>query len=255
MIDYSKGKIYCIEPICEHEEGERYIGSTTKHYLSDRYFFHRMSYDKYKVGYGGRYSAYDLFDKYGYLNCQILLLENVDVSSKEELRMREGYYIRNMKCVNKRIAGRTKEEYKLEKKEMIIQERKDYYEQNKEHIDSVKGDCTQKSKDKAKQTRDAANILIDCPCGSKYLKYDLSRHNKTIKHKKFEAFLNGDVVEPVIVKLKYPERQEYRKANSDIVKCPCGSAITKYKMCDHIKSKKHQTYFQNNINNSINETD
>ena len=38
MVDYSKGKIYCIEPISEHDEGEIYIGSTTKHYLSDRYF-------------------------------------------------------------------------------------------------------------------------------------------------------------------------------------------------------------------------
>jgi len=36
MVNYQNGKIYFIEPICEHEENERYIGSTTKQYLSQR---------------------------------------------------------------------------------------------------------------------------------------------------------------------------------------------------------------------------
>ena len=34
MPDYSRGKIYKIEPIIEHEEHEIYIGSTSLKYLS-----------------------------------------------------------------------------------------------------------------------------------------------------------------------------------------------------------------------------
>ena len=34
--DYSKGKIYKIEPTVDHEENEIYFGCTTKEYLSQR---------------------------------------------------------------------------------------------------------------------------------------------------------------------------------------------------------------------------
>ena len=50
--DYSKGKIYKIEPICEHDEGEVYIGSTTKDYLSQRMVFHREGFNYWKTGNG-----------------------------------------------------------------------------------------------------------------------------------------------------------------------------------------------------------
>ena len=42
--DYSKGKVYKIEPISEHDDGEIYIGSTIKEYLSQRMTKHRYSY-------------------------------------------------------------------------------------------------------------------------------------------------------------------------------------------------------------------
>ena len=50
MVNYNNGKVYKIEPICEHEEGEIYIGSTTKDYLSKRMVEHRNKYKMYKSG-------------------------------------------------------------------------------------------------------------------------------------------------------------------------------------------------------------
>ena len=35
MTNYNNGKIYKIEPICEYDEGDIYIGSTTKEYRSE----------------------------------------------------------------------------------------------------------------------------------------------------------------------------------------------------------------------------
>ena len=49
-INYKNGKIYKIEPICEHDEGEIYIGSTTKQYLSQRMTAHRNGYKRFKEG-------------------------------------------------------------------------------------------------------------------------------------------------------------------------------------------------------------
>ena len=42
--DYSQGKIYKIEPTCDHEVRDIYIGSTTKQYLSQQMTNHRKQY-------------------------------------------------------------------------------------------------------------------------------------------------------------------------------------------------------------------
>ena len=48
MINYNNGKIYKIEPICDHDEWDIYIGSTTKQYLCQRMATHKYYYKKYK---------------------------------------------------------------------------------------------------------------------------------------------------------------------------------------------------------------
>ena len=50
MINYGNGKIYKIEPICEHDEGDIYIGSTTKEKLCQRMTTHRSSYKYWLSG-------------------------------------------------------------------------------------------------------------------------------------------------------------------------------------------------------------
>ena len=50
MVNYNNGKIYKIEPIVDHDEGDIYIGSTTKHYLSQRMDKHRGNYKSWKNG-------------------------------------------------------------------------------------------------------------------------------------------------------------------------------------------------------------
>ena len=121
--DFSRGKIYKIEPICEYEEGDIYIGSTTQDLLCKRMRDHRDLYKCWKNGKHHKYTSYVLFDKYGVDNCKIVLIENVNASNHDELLSREAYYIRAFSCVNKKIPLRTQTEYY-----------KDYYEDNKESI-------------------------------------------------------------------------------------------------------------------------
>jgi hypothetical protein len=84
MVNYLNGKIYKIEPNCEHEEHEIYIGSTTKKYLSQRMDKHRSDYKRWKIRKAKKIMSYDLFDKYGIENCCILLIESVNANSKDE---------------------------------------------------------------------------------------------------------------------------------------------------------------------------
>ena len=164
MVNYFNGKVYMIRPIVEHKEGEVYIGSTTKYYLSDRLFNHRDTYEKYKIGYGcGRFSVYDLFDKYGADNCAIYLLENVNAQSKNELHTREGFHITKTQCVNKILAGGRSREEILERKR---QYRIDNEEKIKEYIEIRKE-------------------KVICECGGSYTLNNKHHHIKTKKHQPF----------------------------------------------------------------------
>jgi len=146
-INYNNGKIYKIEPIGDHDEGDIYIGSTTKQYLSQRMTSHRSKYNQFKKNNCTKTNSFDLFDKYGIDNCQIVLLELVNVNSKIELHQQEAHYIKTLKCINKYIPLRTKKEYnkeykinnkekiieyKINNKEKIIEYDKKYRENNKE---------------------------------------------------------------------------------------------------------------------------
>jgi hypothetical protein len=56
-------------------------------------------------------------DEFGIENCKIELIENYPCNSKEELLKREGWYIKVTECVNKMVAGRTKQEWKQDNPE------------------------------------------------------------------------------------------------------------------------------------------
>ena len=160
-MNYANGKIYIIRPVPDHDDDEVYIGSTTKYYLSDRLAKHRETYEKYKVGYGcGRYAVYDIFDKYGSHNCQIYLVETVNAKSKDELHAREGFHIRNTKCLNKVNPS-------VQTREEILEKKRQY------RIDN---------KDKIKEYVEMRKEKVNCECGGMYTINNRTHHMKTKKH-------------------------------------------------------------------------
>jgi hypothetical protein len=105
MPNYQKSKIYMIIPYNQSEEGDIYIGSTTRP-LSERMNEHRCRAKENKLC-----KSKVLFDKYGAENLKIELIENYPCDNKEKLSSREGLFQRKMKCVNKAVAGRQLWEY------------------------------------------------------------------------------------------------------------------------------------------------
>ena len=127
--DYSKTKIYMVEPIMEHPPEHIYYGSTTKQYLSQRMSTHRGHYKSYKESKGHKfYTLFELIDIYGLNNMKIYLVENYPCITKDEKASREGFYIRSNPCINKNIPGRTIKEWQQ------LPKYKDYQkEYNKKH--------------------------------------------------------------------------------------------------------------------------
>jgi len=85
--DYSNGRIYFVEPICDHEENEVYYGSTLQK-LCKRMDKHRSDYKRWKNGKKNKIMCFELFEKYGVESCKIFLVELYPCTSREELEGR-----------------------------------------------------------------------------------------------------------------------------------------------------------------------
>ena len=178
-------KIYKIIPVCEYEEGDVYYGSTTQIYLCGRMSNHRQTYKKWKNNEYHFITCFELFDKYGIENCKIELVEELNNITREELLLRERYYIENFKCINKDRPIITKEEVKIYKAE--------YHQQNKNNDEY---------KEKRKIYNDKYNekvklIKIKCDCGIEYCIRKKNRHLQSPSH---------------ILKIKLQTDEEFRKA-------------------------------------------
>jgi hypothetical protein len=180
--DYANGRIYKIEPICEHDENEVYYGSTCQ-LLCKRMDTHRSGYTSWKAGKHNKASSYELFEKYGVENCKIYLVELYPCETKEELFAREGYYIKNNKCVNKNVAGRTSKERYKDNKTEICKNQKQYYEDHWVEINEKQKKYTLENIDKIKEYRQTKNV---CNCGGQYTNSDRSKHYKTKMHIKWQ---------------------------------------------------------------------
>ena len=195
-VNYNNGKIYKIEAL-NGEEGDIYIGSTTKQYLSQRMTAHRNDYNKWKQGKHNKVTSYDLFEKYGINNCEIILLENCPCDSKDQLHARESHYIKTLDCINKCIPGRTKKEWEEDNKDKRAEQNKQYREANRDKILEGKKQYREANKDKIKQYREAnrEQVLeqrkqkITCDCGSIHRRDDKSKHLKSKKHQAYVASL------------------------------------------------------------------
>ena len=124
MNRYENGKIYKITDVGYNK---CYIGSTCES-LSKRMERHRKRYKEYIKGrIEKKTTAIDILNEFGIENCTIQLIENYPCQSKEELFKREGEHIKATECVNRQIAGRTQQEWKLDNPEQA----REYYERGK----------------------------------------------------------------------------------------------------------------------------
>ena len=182
MSKYQNGKIYKIVDIGYNK---CYIGSTTEN-LSQRMARHR-SQSKKRNGNHFRVCSFDVFDEYGVENCKIELIENFSCNTKEELMRREGEYIKNLNCVNKIIAGRTKKEHYEDNKEHILEHNRLYKELHKEEKRELNKTYYKNNIEQIKSTQ---NKVIDCECGVAYTKRNKARHEKTKHH---QTYLNTNI--------------------------------------------------------------
>ena len=181
--DYSKGKIYKIEPIIEHDEGDIYIGSTCHDKLSQRMAKHRSQYNYWKKGNViPKLMSFEIFDKYDLKNCCIVLIEEVKANAIDELLAREKHYIKSFKCLNKKIPLNTDKEYYEENKSTILQKIRNYRKNNRVKINEQKKQYYEKNKINESEYK---KQKYHCECGSICRIHEKLRHFRSKKHIKF----------------------------------------------------------------------
>ena len=169
MPNYQEGKIY---KVSNTVNDEIYIGSKTRK-LSQRMAEHR------KTGNIKRHEhlpIYKAFMEFSVENFFIELIEKCPCNDKEELRKKEGEYIRQLKpSLNMIIAGRTCKEYYIDNKECIREQHKDWRENNNQKVKEYK-------ENNKEAIRAYKSEQITCECGCDVTRNHLARHKRSAKH-------------------------------------------------------------------------
>lgn len=188
-MDYQNSKIYCIS-----NDDLHYVGSTART-LKERLSGHRSDYFQYLDGKCHYKSSYEVI-KMG--KHDIKLIENFPCDTKAELVAREYEIIKEYKalyadkCVN--IDGvnpkQTDDEYYQKARDRA----KAYYVENKaeckekmrqSYVDNKEQRLAQvKAYREANHDKIMAKLLtqVECECGDKIAKCNLTRHKKTQRH-------------------------------------------------------------------------
>jgi gas vesicle protein len=190
-MDYKNGKIYCIR---SHKTDLIYIGSTTQP-LYKRLNTHKRMYKAFLKTGKRDTSSYKIFelDESPYIE----LICNCPCKDKNELNREEGKYIREIECVNRCVAGRTGKEYRQENKEQVAKYIKKYQQEHKEELKKYNQKRYQDGKEEIKERvkkyrqehkeeiKKRTSEKITCECGTVINRSSKTRHERTIKHKKF----------------------------------------------------------------------
>ena len=211
---YKNGRIYCIR---NNINDDVYVGSTTQP-LSKRMAEHRS---RVKNNTKSHYLFYQKMKELGIENFYIELVEECSCENLEQLRKKEGEYIRKMGTLNRIISGRTDREYQQDNKEKIKENKRLYH---LEHQEEFNDKCKKWYEEHRAEVLQKNSEQIECECGVNYTRNHKLRHLDSAVHKKFLE--TGE---------KYKPKGE---------QCECGGFYTRANKAVHIKTQHHQSYLK-----------
>jgi len=237
MVNYQEGKVYKIVP--NTDDDICYIGSTCKKYLCQRMAEHKQDYKKWKNGTHNKVTSYNLFEKYGFENCRIELLEIYPCNSRDELTKKEAGYIRALNCVNKVLPDRTGQEiqekhkiYYCENRDTILEQRKKYQQENRDTISEQQKKYQQENRDTILEQRkihyyENRDTILE----QRKIYYDENKDKFLEKNKKYYQ----------------TNKEELNKKRNEKYTCQCGSTLRISDKSRHERSKKHIDFITSQV--------
>ena len=151
MPDYQQGKIYKIT--CGDET---YYGSTAMT-LRERMWLHKSNYKRWKNGTDSKCACFNLFDKYGFDNCPIELVEDYSCETKKELLIREDWYMDNNDCINEKSAYTSKEEQLEQMRQRHQDHKEEENEKSRQWYQDHKEEASEKSRQRHQDHKEELN--------------------------------------------------------------------------------------------------
>ena len=211
MSEFSKERIY---KILSTIIDDVYVGSTCQP-LTKRLYEHKKTIGKQTYE---NNKFYCKMQELGSDNFYIDLVENYPCSTREELRAREGEWIRKISTLNKLIAGRDSKGYCDDNAEMLRQKTKEYKAEHKEHYKEYMKAYRETKLEEIKAHR---NIYIE-------------QNREIILEQKRQHRLENKEQLCESRKNKYGEHGQIQ------VECDCRCVVTKCNLTRHLKSKNHE---------------
>jgi hypothetical protein len=196
MPDYGCGKVYAIVG----EDGlEIYVGSTAQP-LHKRWHGHKKM-AKFKPE---RAIYKHIAENGGFEKFRIILVEEYPCENRQQLLRREGEHIKRLQPIgNRRVAGRTPQEWIEEHKDMVAEYMSEYREQNRDKLTEQKREYYEQNKDKiAKQKREYREQNKD-----KTAEYRERNRDKLTEYMRVYYEQNKDKIAE--------QKREYREQNKD----------------------------------------
>ena len=224
---YEKGKIY---KILNTVNDDVYVGSTYQA-LSRRMAKHRS--DACSKNKNHR-KLYLLMNHLGIDNFFIELVENYPCSDKDQLRAREGFYIRQQGTLNIYVAGRAPEEYV-----------KQWREENKESIAIRQKLYAQSHREQIAKTNQKYNLSH--PDEVKQRKQQWVQRNKDKLAEKKQQYRTETKEHRAMMNKKYRAENKDKINSAKNVKmcCPCGGSFNYGCKARHYKTQIHKAYEEN----------
>ena len=134
-----------------------------------------------------------MFDDFGVENCKIVWIKDYPCNSSKELEAEEGKIQKENECVNKQVAGRTRDEYYNDTRETRLEYGRNHHQNNKEKLNQQRRERYNKNKhieqeqnkERDKNKKDYYCRITYCECGSSFSRRGQSQHLKTLKHKQY----------------------------------------------------------------------
>ena len=223
-VEYNKYNNSRIYKISSSLTDKIYIGSTCQA-LSQRMAGHMGNYKMYLKDKTKPYvSSFEII-KLG--DAFITLIEDCNFNNKQQLLLQEGLTIRiNINiCVNKVIAGRTINEWRVDNKEIIAENAKEYSLYNKQLITEYK----------KKHYEEHREHIIE------YQKKHYEEHRKDIvEYQKQYRQDNLDILNEKHKQYYNDNKKTILEMNKATYICDCGKTSTIIHKTRHNKSKKHR---------------
>jgi hypothetical protein len=270
MSEYKIGKIYKIIYIGNENININYIGSTLNT-LRDRWYGHKGGFKEWLKNKKTKCSIYDYFEKYDIKKFKIFLINEYKVYDRKHLLMYEQLWIN--KIINNIninnpfpiLIKEQKKQYYENNKDKLNEKNKEYRENNKDKIkeyyennkDKNKNkEYYENNKDKNKEYRENNKDKIK-EKNKEYRennKDKIKEYRENNKDKIKEYYENNkdklneknkEYYENNKDKIK-EQKKEYYENNKEKIICECGSIYSRSYLSYHKKSLKHINYISIN---------